>query len=98
MVLKGVCKSHEQSSSSLQAVNRIIFRDLQAVGHGPDIEFPQSSTVHLTWFEWIAREDASFEHLQAGDGQTLTASVYLTRLFAPVMPLRAGAGVEEDGY
>jgi len=52
----------------------------------------------LTWFEWITRKSASFEHLQAGDGQAFAAFVCLARLFAPVLPLRASAGIQKDGH
>lgn len=96
LVLQRIGKLRQEAGASLQAVQGVLIGHLQATCHGPQIHLPQAGTVDLERLVGRAAEQACFEHLQAGDGQALATAIDLTRLLAAVLPLGAGARVQQD--
>jgi hypothetical protein len=87
----------QQVGPPLQAFDWVLWRDPQALRHGRRSQRLETSGIDLERLLRLAAKDTSLEHLQAGDGEALAASVAPAVLLARVRPLCAGAGVEEHG-
>ena len=97
MVLQRFSEAEEQTGATLEAVNWVRRRHLQTTRYCGDVQLLQPRTVHLEGLSGVAAEGAGLEHLQAGHGEALAAAVDSARLLALVLPLGAGASVEQDG-
>lgn len=98
LVLQCLGKSNEQARSSLEAVDGIRLVHLQAARHDGEVQLLQTGAVDLAGLPGVAAEGAGLEHLETGDGKAFAAAVDLARLLALVLPLGAGAGIEQDGH
>lgn len=97
LVLKRVGKPQQETGAPFEAVQGVLAGHLQAASHDSRVELPETCAVHLAGLSRVAAEDAGLEHLQTGDGKPLASAVDSARLLALVLPLGAGACVEEDG-
>jgi hypothetical protein len=98
LVLERVAEPQQQTCASLEAVDGVAVRDLQAARHHADIEPLQAGAVDLAGLPRVAAEAARLEHLETGNGEALATAVDLARLLALVTPLGAGAGVEQHRH
>lgn len=95
-ILQGIGESQQQGSATLEAIEWVGVGNLQAAGHGGNIELPEACTVDLAGLGRMGAEDTRLEHFQAGDGKPLAAAIDSARLLALVLPFCSGACVQED--
>lgn len=95
-IVQGISQPNQQTSSTLEARNWVLRGNLKALCHALDSQSSESISVDLAGLASMAAEHAVLEHLQAGDGQALAASICAPILRALVGPGSSSAGIEED--